>query len=78
MQPRVGQHLSEVFAQRTFAEWVDQLQALRGTVVTGPGSTRSGEGQAIEANGCIVPVLDAEGVERKVGCQSRSVRRASA
>ena len=62
----VGQHLTEVFAQRTFAEWIDRLQTLEGPWSPAQDPLEVAMDRQIEANGCIVPVFDAEGVERKL------------
>jgi crotonobetainyl-CoA:carnitine CoA-transferase CaiB-like acyl-CoA transferase len=62
----VGRHLTEAFARRTFAEWVERLQTLEGPWSPAQDPVEVAEDGQIESNGYIVPVLDADGVERKL------------
>jgi crotonobetainyl-CoA:carnitine CoA-transferase CaiB-like acyl-CoA transferase len=62
----VGRHLAEVFAQRTFAEWVERLQTLEGPWSPAQDPLEVAADRQTEANGYILPVLDADGIERKL------------
>lgn len=62
----IGQHLREVFAQRSFAEWVERLQTLEGPWSPAQDPVEVAMDRQLEANGCILPVIDAEGIERRL------------
>jgi crotonobetainyl-CoA:carnitine CoA-transferase CaiB-like acyl-CoA transferase len=62
----VGGQLATVFAQRPFAEWVERLQTLKGPWAPAQNPLEIVADPQLEANGCLLPVVDADGNDRKL------------
>jgi crotonobetainyl-CoA:carnitine CoA-transferase CaiB-like acyl-CoA transferase len=62
----IGQHLTRAFAQRTFAEWCARLRTLEGPWSPSQNPIEVAADPQVQANGYVVPVIDSEGVERKL------------
>ena len=62
----VGTHLAARFAELTYAEWVERLQTLEGPWAPAQNPLEVVVDEQLEANGVFLPVVDVEGVERRV------------
>nr|WP_019875980.1 CoA transferase [Sporichthya polymorpha] len=64
--PAAGEIVAEVIAARPLAEWLDVLGKISGQWGVVQNAWEVGQDPALRANGGIVPVVDAEGVEREL------------
>jgi crotonobetainyl-CoA:carnitine CoA-transferase CaiB-like acyl-CoA transferase len=62
----IGRQIAEVVATCTFAEWIERLRDLDGPWAPAANPTEIVSDPQLEANGCFLPVTDADGVERRV------------
>jgi crotonobetainyl-CoA:carnitine CoA-transferase CaiB-like acyl-CoA transferase len=62
----VGGHLASAFARRPYAEWVERLRTLEGPWAPAQDPLEVVADPQLEANGCLLPVVDAAGVQRKL------------
>ena len=62
----VGTHLAARFAELTYAEWVERLQTLEGPWAPAQSPLEVVVDEQLEANGVFLPVVDVDGVERRV------------
>jgi crotonobetainyl-CoA:carnitine CoA-transferase CaiB-like acyl-CoA transferase len=62
----VGLRIAEVVATRTFAEWTERLRTLDGPWAPAANPTEIVTDPQLEANGCLLPIVDADGIERKL------------
>lgn len=62
----VGLEVAAAFAAKPFAYWVEHLQTLEGPWAPAKNPTELVVDPQLEANGCFLPVVDADGVDRKV------------
>jgi crotonobetainyl-CoA:carnitine CoA-transferase CaiB-like acyl-CoA transferase len=62
----VGQHIADAIAQKPFSHWVEHLQTLEGPWAPVLNPVELASDAQLEANGCILPVADAEGTTRNL------------
>jgi crotonobetainyl-CoA:carnitine CoA-transferase CaiB-like acyl-CoA transferase len=62
----IGQALASAFAARPFSYWLDKLTTLEGPWAPAQNPLEIVADPQLEANGCFLPVVDADGVTRKV------------
>jgi crotonobetainyl-CoA:carnitine CoA-transferase CaiB-like acyl-CoA transferase len=62
----VGRRIAEVVATRPFAEWVERFRTLEGPWAPAANPVEIVADPQLEANGCLLPVVDADGVERRL------------
>ena len=62
----VGRRIAEVVATRPFAEWVERFGTLEGPWSPAASPTEIVADPQLEANGCLLPIVDADGIERKL------------
>ncbi|WP_344604258.1 CoA transferase [Sporichthya brevicatena] len=64
--PAAGEIVADVIAARPLAEWLDVLGKISGQWGVVQNAWEVGQDPALRANGGIVPVVDADGVEREL------------
>ena len=62
----VGREVAAAIAAKPFAYWVEQLQTLEGPWAPAKNPTELAVDAQLEANGCFLPVVDADGIDRKL------------
>jgi crotonobetainyl-CoA:carnitine CoA-transferase CaiB-like acyl-CoA transferase len=62
----IGSQLSAAFARRPYAEWLERLRTLQGPWSPAQDPLEVVADPQVEANGCLLPVVDAEGVPRRL------------
>jgi crotonobetainyl-CoA:carnitine CoA-transferase CaiB-like acyl-CoA transferase len=62
----VGQHVAAAIAARPFSHWVARLQTLEGPWAPALNPVEIAADPQLEANGYLLPVVDAEGHPRKL------------
>jgi crotonobetainyl-CoA:carnitine CoA-transferase CaiB-like acyl-CoA transferase len=62
----IGEHLSKAFASQPFAYWIEKLRTLEGPWAPAQSPVEIVADPQLEANGCFLPIVDADGVDRKV------------
>jgi crotonobetainyl-CoA:carnitine CoA-transferase CaiB-like acyl-CoA transferase len=62
----VGRRIAEVVAARPFAEWVERFRTLEGPWAPAANPVEIVADPQLEANGCLLPIVDADGVERRL------------
>ena len=62
----VGRRIAEVMATRPFAEWIDRFRTLEGPWSPAANPEEIVADPQLEANGCLLPIIDADGIERRV------------
>jgi crotonobetainyl-CoA:carnitine CoA-transferase CaiB-like acyl-CoA transferase len=62
----VGGQIAAAIAAKPFRYWVEHLQTLEGPWAPAQNPTELVVDPQLEANGCFLPILDADGVSRKV------------
>ena len=62
----VGRRIAEVVATRPFAEWVEHLRTLDGPWAPAANPQEIVADPQLAANGCLLPIVDADGVERRL------------
>ena len=62
----IGGRIAEVIATRPFAEWVERLRTLEGPWAPAANPVEIVNDPQLEANGCLLPVVDADGNVRKL------------
>lgn len=62
----IGERIAEVFATRTFADWVEALRTLEGPWSPAANPVEVVDDPQLEANGGLRTVVDADGVERRL------------
>ena len=62
----VGRRIAEVVATRPFAEWVEHLRTLEGPWAPAANPVEIVSDPQLEANGCLLPIVDADGIDRKL------------
>jgi crotonobetainyl-CoA:carnitine CoA-transferase CaiB-like acyl-CoA transferase len=60
----VGTRIAEVVATRPFAEWTERLRTLEGPWSPVASPTEIVADPQLEANGCLLPIVDADGIDR--------------
>jgi crotonobetainyl-CoA:carnitine CoA-transferase CaiB-like acyl-CoA transferase len=62
----IGRHISEAIGAKPFAYWVEHLETLEGPWCPAQNPLEVVADPQLEANGCLVPVVDADGIDRKL------------
>ena len=62
----IGQRIAEVIATRPFAEWVERFRTLEGPWAPAANPEEIVADPQLEANGCLLPIVDADGIERRL------------
>ena len=62
----VGAHVERAIAQKPYAYWIEHLQTLEGPWAPVQNPLEIATDPQLLANGCILPVVDAEGNERQL------------
>jgi crotonobetainyl-CoA:carnitine CoA-transferase CaiB-like acyl-CoA transferase len=62
----IGDQVAAAIAARPYAYWVEHLQTLQGPWAPAQSPSEIVVDPQLDANGCFVPVVDAEGIERKL------------
>jgi crotonobetainyl-CoA:carnitine CoA-transferase CaiB-like acyl-CoA transferase len=62
----VGQHLAAAFARRSYRDWVERLRTLEGPWAPVQNPVEVAADAQLDANGCLVPLVDASGTERRL------------
>jgi crotonobetainyl-CoA:carnitine CoA-transferase CaiB-like acyl-CoA transferase len=62
----IGEHLAGAIAQKPYAYWVEHLQTMEGPWAPVQNPLEIAHDPQMEANGYLVPVIDAEGNERRL------------
>lgn len=62
----IGQHIADAFVQKPYAHWVQHLQTLEGPWAPAQSPHEIIADPQMEANGYLVPIVDAEGNERRL------------
>jgi crotonobetainyl-CoA:carnitine CoA-transferase CaiB-like acyl-CoA transferase len=62
----IGRHIAEAIGAKPFAYWVEHLQTLEGPWSPAQNPLEIVADPQLEANGCFVPVVDADGTDRKL------------
>lgn len=62
----VGLRIAEVVATRPFAEWTAHLRTLEGPWAPAANPVEIVHDPQLEENGCLLPIVDADGIERKL------------
>ncbi len=62
----VGREVAAAIAAQPFAYWVEQLQTLEGPWAPAKNPTELAVDAQLEANGCFLPVVDADGIDRQL------------
>jgi crotonobetainyl-CoA:carnitine CoA-transferase CaiB-like acyl-CoA transferase len=61
-----GQLVAKAIAARPYSFWLERLQTLEGQWAPNNNALEVGQDPQIRANGYIVPVVDADGLEREL------------
>ena len=62
----VGQHVADAIAQKPYVYWIEHLQTMEGAWAPMQNPLELAHDPQMEANGYIVPVVDAEGNSRRL------------
>jgi crotonobetainyl-CoA:carnitine CoA-transferase CaiB-like acyl-CoA transferase len=62
----LGARIAEVVMTRTLAEWTERLRTLEGPWSPAASPTEIVADPQLEANGCLLPIVDADGIPRKL------------
>ena len=62
----IGQEIARAIAEQPFAHWLECLQTLEGPWAPAQNPTELAADPQLEANGCILPVVDADGISRRL------------
>lgn len=60
----IGRHVADAIASRPFAYWLEHLQTLEGPWAPAQNPTEVAADPQLAANGCLLPVVDADGNDR--------------
>jgi crotonobetainyl-CoA:carnitine CoA-transferase CaiB-like acyl-CoA transferase len=60
----IGQHIADAIAKKPFTYWVERLQTLEGPWAPAQSPAEIVADAQMEANGCLLPVVDADGNTR--------------
>ena len=60
----VGSHIAVAIAARPYRHWVERLQTLEGPWAPAQSPVEIVNDPQLRANGCLVPVVDADGIDR--------------
>jgi crotonobetainyl-CoA:carnitine CoA-transferase CaiB-like acyl-CoA transferase len=61
-----GRHIQEVFARKPYAEWLSILDTMEGQWSRTNDAFELADDPQVRANGYVLPVVDAEGIEREL------------
>ena len=64
--PEIGGHIASTIGGKPFAYWREQLQTLEGPWSPAQNPSEILDDPQLAANGCFVPIVDADGVERRL------------
>jgi crotonobetainyl-CoA:carnitine CoA-transferase CaiB-like acyl-CoA transferase len=62
----IGEHLARAFAAKPFDYWIEQLRTLEGPWAPAHNPVEIVADPQLEANGCLLPIVDADGIPRRV------------
>ena len=62
----IGRHIADKFASAPYSHWVEHLQTLEGPWAPVQSPADIVNDRQVEANGYLVPVTDADGVQRRL------------
>jgi len=62
----IGQHIARAIAAKPFSYWREHLQTLEGPWAPAQNPVEIVNDPQLEANGCLLPVVDADGIARKL------------
>lgn len=64
--PAAAEIVAEVIAERTYAEWLERFQGMKGQWSAVQDAWEVGQDPSLRANGLIAPVIDADGRRREL------------